>query len=200
LFFDVLKKFDYLEGNAMECRDFSGFTLVELLVSVSISCVLLTQAIPAFIDYVRGNRLATQTHHFVSAVNFARTEAINRNMQVIICVRSGSSCDNSNYWEQGWIIFYDPNGNTQVDNGEVVRVFEPLKTGFSLQPNVTSNSLRFYPDGAVRRASKALPLMTFRLCAPDAGNGNLAQRSREIVINATGRMRLQFGREIAGAC
>jgi Tfp pilus assembly protein FimT len=113
---------------------------------------------------------------------------------------AGSSWDNSNYWEQGWIVFDDSNQNSQVDAGETVRVFYPLKDGYSLSPNVNSNSLRFYPDGRVRRASKALPLMTFRLCAPSAADGNLKEYSREIVINATGRMRLQFGREIAGAC
>lgn len=184
----------------MECRDFSGFTLVELLVAVSISGVLLVMSIPAFLDLIRSNRLAAQTHYFITAVNFARTEAINRNTQVIICVRSGGGCDNSNYWERGWIVFDDSNENSQVDAGETVRVFDPLKEGYSLGPNVTSNSLRFYPDGGVRRASRALPLMTFRLCAPDAKDGNLVQRSREIVINATGRMRLQFGREIPAAC
>jgi len=184
----------------MECRHSCGFTLIELLVSVSVSVVLLTVATPAFLDLVRSNRLATQTHHFITAVNFARTEAINRNIQVIICVRAETGCDNSRSWEQGWIVFVDRNENSQVDAGELIRVFEPMKEGYSLRPNVTSNSLRFYPDGSVRRASRALPLMTFRLCAPDAKVGTLAARSREIVINATGRMRLQFGREGITKC
>lgn len=184
----------------MDCRKPNGFTLVEFLVSVVLIVILIAVAVPEFLDFIRASRLSTQTNRFFTAVNFARSEAIKRSAPMMICVRSGALCATVNNWEQGWIVFVDRDADLQVDPGETVKEFPPLAQGYSLKPNVAVSSLKFFPDGTVRRASGALPLMTLRFCAPDATDGNLTQRSREIVINATGRMRLQPGREIAGAC
>ena len=185
----------------MDCRDLKGFTLIELLVVLAISATLLFLAIPSFSDLIRTSHLATQSHNFVTAANFARHEAIKRNKHVLICARAQQGCAAVAVWGDGWIVFVD-DGNNKVDDGEVIRMFDPLSAGYSLQPNVVVGWLKYYPNGSVRRGggSGGLPLMTFRLCAPSAADGNLKEYSREIVINATGRMRLQFGREIAGAC
>ncbi|MEH6358549.1 MAG: GspH/FimT family pseudopilin [Pseudomonadales bacterium] len=184
----------------MDCRKLLGFTLVELLVSLAIGAVLLFVAAPVFTSIVRAGYLSTQTHLFVSAVNYARTEAIQRKQTVFICARLNNHCQNNQKWEQGWLIFVDENRNGALDNDELIQVSGGFEVGYTLRPNVSASNLLFRSDGVVRRGTGALPLMTFRLCAPDAGAGNLAERSREIVINATGRMRLQFGRELAGAC
>ena len=161
---------------------------------------MLLVAAPAFTDLVRTSHLSAQTHLFISAINYARTEAIQRKQPVLMCVGIGESCQAGRKWEQGWLVFVDKNRNATLDNGELIQAFDALEAGYTLRPNVLASRLVFRGNGDVRRGRGALPLMTFRLCAPDASAGNLAERSREIVINATGRMRLQFGRELAGAC
>jgi len=167
-----------------------------------IGSTLLLLAVPSFSGLIRTNRLATQSHNFVTAARFARTEAISRNVSVVFCARALYLCSGQPDWSSGWIAFVDNDKDGQVDVTETLRIFDELAEGYSLQPNVTAGWLIYYPDGSVRRGggSGGLPLMTFRLCAPSATDGNLKESSREIVINATGRMRLQLGREKAGAC
>src|SRR3569832_2414901 len=53
-----------------------GFTLVELLVTISIATILVTLAVPSFSDFVKNNRMITLTNDFVTALNVARSEAI----------------------------------------------------------------------------------------------------------------------------
>ena len=185
----------------MECINSRAFTLVELLVAISVAGLLLLLAVPSFFDLIRSNKLATQGTYFVTAINCARTEAIKRKTLVIICIRTGNACETSNLgWEQGWLVFSDVNGNGKVEQSELIRAFAPLGGGYTLRPNFNVNRLLYYANGEVRKANGAWPMMTFRLCAPDAVDGNLSERSREFRVSATGRVRLQFGREIAGAC
>lgn len=184
----------------MDCRNLSGLTLVELLIALAVGSILMLVAVPAFTGMLRTSQLNSQTHLFISAVNYARSIAMERRQEVFICARNGNICQNSHQWEVGWIVFVDENGNGNVEESELIRVFDELGAGYTLEPNLPVSHLLFLPNGDVRRGSRALPMMTFRMCSPDAFDGNLAERSREIVINATGRMRLQFGREITGAC
>lgn len=184
----------------MDCRNLSGLTLVELLTALAIGSILMLVAVPAFTDMLRTSQLNSQTHLFLSVINYARTAAMERQQEVLVCARKGDACQNSRQWEMGWLVFVDENRNGNAEAEEIVRVFDALESGYTLAPNLPVSRLLFLPNGDVRRGSRALPMMTFRMCSPDAFDGNLAERSREIVINATGRMRLQFGREIVGAC
>lgn len=58
-----------------------GFTLVELLVTMSILAVLLALGVPAMGTYLQNSKLASATSSLYSAVQTARTEAIRRNVQ-----------------------------------------------------------------------------------------------------------------------
>lgn len=184
----------------MDCNKASGFTLVELAITLAIGAMLVAAAAPAFTDLIRTSRLSSQLNQFVRAVNFGRTEAIKRGRPTSICVRNGDSCGTRRPWRDGWLVFVDEDGDSDVDPEELLLAHEALPDGYSLTPNVDADAFRFSATGRVRRGSGALPLMTFRLCAPDAEPGNMAQRSREIVINATGRMRIRQGREGSTVC
>lgn len=184
----------------MDCKYSRGFTIVEAVISLAIITIFVSMAAPGFFDLIRSNRLTAQMNHFVAAINYARTEAVMRKQQVFICVRSKDECRGGIEWENGWLVFVDENDNARPDKSEIIHQFDPLAEGYNLRPNVNASSLKFLPSGHVRRATGGLPLMTFRLCASDAAEGNLRERSREIVINATGRMRAQRGRSGKTRC
>ena len=59
-----------------------GFTLVELLVGMTIAAVLLALGFPSITAYLQSAKLASAAQSYLSGVQTARTEAIRRNLQV----------------------------------------------------------------------------------------------------------------------
>jgi prepilin-type N-terminal cleavage/methylation domain-containing protein len=81
-----------------------GFSLVELLVVIGIGAILLASALPSVGEYLRNNRITSQTNTLVAAINFARGEAITRNQNVFL---SALDISDSNTWGKGWEVWVD---------------------------------------------------------------------------------------------
>jgi type IV fimbrial biogenesis protein FimT len=69
----------------------AGFSLVELMVTVTVATVLLVIAIPSFRNLMLSNRLSTTANEMVRALNLAKLEAIKRNTNVQFCSNSSSA-------------------------------------------------------------------------------------------------------------
>lgn len=98
-----------------------GFTLIELMTTVVIVALILTLGVPGFQEMVARNRVTTKTNSLVAALVTARNEAIKTGRNaVVVCKRnsSGTACDNSSHWEDGWLLFIDANADGAFsDNG-----------------------------------------------------------------------------------
>lgn len=74
-----------------------GFTLVELMVTITVMGVVLAIGVPSFRDFIASQRVKTVVSEFNSALFIARSEAIKRNAPVVI-TSAGSG------WQGGWTI------------------------------------------------------------------------------------------------
>jgi type IV fimbrial biogenesis protein FimT len=98
-----------------------GFTLLELLITMSIATILLTIAVPSFRYVTNSNRIAGEVNALLGDLQFARAEAIKEGRTVTVCVSTdGQSCTNSTAWQSGWIVFSDPTDVGVVDPGETI--------------------------------------------------------------------------------
>lgn len=108
-----------------------GFTLIELMVTLSIATIMLTLAIPSFRDFLLNSRITSQTNDFVLALASAKSEAVKRGGLVTVCSRAtNATCAASTTWDSGWLVFADGGVAGTVDGTDVVlQVREPLEGG-----------------------------------------------------------------------
>lgn len=156
-----------------------GFTLIEILVTISIAAILTALAAPSFNNAVTSNKLAGFANSFVASAQLARSESIKRNSVVRVChSANGTACATSGEWQQGWIVFNDVDNDSAVDTGEtVIQVQQSLSADYNFTGD--SYNMAFQPTGGVPS------LVTLNLCRarPSAG-----REERSIRVTLTGRL------------
>jgi len=129
----------------------SGFTLVEMLMTVAVAAILLVIGIPSFRYVTNSNRIAAEINGLLGDMQFARSEAVKEGIQVTVCVSSNSTaCDglNVNTWQNGWIVFSDVNANAAVDAGAVIlRVQKPFSSTDTFVATNTVGAVTFNREG-----------------------------------------------------
>lgn len=73
-----------------------GFTLIELMVVVTLVAVLSAIAVPSFRTLLLNQRLAASMSEFVAALSLARTEALKRSQTITLTSKTGKD------WNSGW--------------------------------------------------------------------------------------------------
>lgn len=86
-------------------RQNHGFTLTELVVTVSIAAILLAIGIPSFRSFILGQTVKTASYDLAYSINLARSEAIKRNNDVVITEADGG-------WQNGWTVATTAGGTT----------------------------------------------------------------------------------------
>ena len=94
----------------------SGFSLIELLITIAIAAIITGLAAPSFKKMLDANRIQTTASALQGDLMFARTEAVKRGIWVTTCPSTDqATCSGANAWETGWIVFYDKTGNGIYD-------------------------------------------------------------------------------------
>jgi type IV fimbrial biogenesis protein FimT len=182
--------FGEIEGlDTRSTNKISGFTLLEMLVVITIAGFLLTVAVPAFQTVIADQRSTANVNELVESLILARSEAIKRGRYVTVCKSSdGSTCTSASDWNDGWIVFDNVSSADvdAVDTGdEIIRVYQGLADTVNISPNGNIDEfVSFRPVGSA--GTTALNFLgTLTLCDT---NGNTVPRG--LLISTTGRVQL----------
>lgn len=162
-----------------------GVTLIELMTALTVLGVLLAISAPSFRQFTANSRTTAATNQLVTALNLARSEALRRSSNTVVCTSSNqASCSGSTDWANGWIVFADRNRNGTVDADELVQSWAGVSNGFSIGataigPNSAVDRLAYntmgmgeIPAGATR--------VQFLIASPVC-TGNRAGRTEVLV-------------------
>jgi type IV fimbrial biogenesis protein FimT len=163
----------------------SGFSLIELLITLTLASIALFIGIPSLQQHLNNNRLTTQANTLISNLYSTRSEAIKRNTRVTIR-KSGTG------WEDGWIVFTDANNNAHFDANqgeELLLQQSPIAKGYTLRGNrFVKNYISYTGEGGSRSKTGAFQAGTLMLCDRTAKNN--APHSRAIILGSSGRPRI----------
>ena len=159
-------------------RKDAGLTLIELLVTLAIAAITLTIGLPAVSGTLERTRVSTAMHQVSADLAMARSTAIMRRAQVVICPRTADyRCRNDSDWGQGWMVFTDDDGNRQPDeDAHILRITDPPARR-NLSIDSTRRFLRYQRDGRSAHSNQ-----TVRGCAGERLAGT-------VVVNNLGRVR-----------
>lgn len=158
-----------------------GFTLIELMISVSVFGILAGVAAPSLSDLIEHTRASAAISSLTAHMALARTAAISRNRRAVLCPSNdGTQCRTDTDWSGGWMLFLDDDGNRKLDSSEEVLHVDLAPTSRHLRVVSTTGrrQLRYLPDG--RSAGTNL---TISICSQ---SGELLGA---VIVNNMGRPR-----------
>lgn len=81
----------------------SGFTLLELIITVAVLAILVSVALPSFSAMIARNQITASGNDLIAGLQFARHEAVRRNAAVQVCASTdGQACSGAG-WNR-WIV------------------------------------------------------------------------------------------------
>jgi type IV fimbrial biogenesis protein FimT len=188
-----------------------GFTLIEVMVAISVLAVLMAIAIPGLREFVVRNRMASLSNEFSANMSEARNEAISRNQCVTMCQSDNTdnaltggavSCatTGSSNWMRGTFIFLNPTCSATINKplvgGEVFRVIQPPGGDYELISGGGVAPTRFMFDGRGLLSLNSSANLTLTASNPD--DDLIMKNRRQLCISAAGRVTIR--KYEAGPC
>ncbi len=87
----------------------AGYTLVELMVVITIVAILISVGVPSYRYVTNSNRVSAEVNSLLGDLQFARSEAIKEGGTVTVCPIANPPpnpvvCANSTQWNTGWAV------------------------------------------------------------------------------------------------
>jgi type IV fimbrial biogenesis protein FimT len=179
-------------------RRTGGFSLIELMFTITLAGILAAVAVPSMSKMFKTNRVQTEASSFVGDLMLARTEAVKRGQNVSVCVSTdGVNCLTTNTWNQGWIVFPD-NGTTTCSAATTaapaVKVRKAFSTTDTLVASVSTACVTFNREGFTSNLGTAS--VTFTLHTADS----LASATRCVAVDLGGRITTQTAGQASTSC
>jgi type IV fimbrial biogenesis protein FimT len=115
-----------------------GFTMIELLVTISIVALLAAIAVPSWRAATLSSQLRALANQLSASALLARSEAFKRNTTVSLCVSSNGTACTGGDWHEGWIV---------SAGGTVLQRQGPARTGYRMVEASGADQIDFPAGG-----------------------------------------------------
>lgn len=154
-----------------------GFTLFELLLAIFISSILLLSSVMIYRHFTLQNQLALTVNRIVSALHYARIQAISEKIPVVLCPNENNVKCGSD-WQTGLLV-------TDLNNQTIFRAIASFAKLFRVvwRGSLGDNDLiQFQRDGFTYGQQGS-----FLICGPPRSH-----LSAKIIVLRTGRVRTEM--------
>jgi type IV fimbrial biogenesis protein FimT len=111
-------------------RRVGGFTLIEMITTITVAGILATIAIPSFSQFVANQRIRNVSFDLMAALTLARSEAVTRGIPVSLTKTSAT-------WDQGW---------TVTDGTNTIQAYQAYKN-LSITDSASLAAVSYGKDG-----------------------------------------------------
>lgn len=170
----------------------AGFTLVELMITISIAVILLVAGVPGFSTLIKNQVLSAEASNFSMTLALARSQARSQKTQISICKSvNETSCTtvDTEKWNEGWIMFIDKDADGILDNADtLLRTYPGVDASVSIgAPDAFKDYIAFVADGRALGSGSTAPPADgqFRFCDQRG-----AAHARVVDVSPIGRARV----------
>ena len=89
-------------------RRAAGFTLLELMITLTVAAILTVIALPSFRTYVLNVRRDSLVDSLVASLNYTRNQALNLDQNTSLCAGVSAPACSTSTWIQGWVVVTAP--------------------------------------------------------------------------------------------
>jgi type IV fimbrial biogenesis protein FimT len=158
-----------------------GYSLLELLVTLTLATMLLALGVPGLRTFALDARRTADVNAFVTAIQLARSESAKRGRAVVLCHTADAIvCAGARQpYEQGWMVFVDADDESpprRDDDEELLLHYRPVMVG-----TIRSNRAHYVFRPYYRRSTNGTVIFC-DLRGPAA--------ARAVIVSYTGRPRV----------
>lgn len=167
----------------MVIQRYSGFTIIELMIVISVVGVLAVIGLPSMRDLMFEQQVKTAASDTHISLLLTRSEAIKRNTDIEM--RANTS------WNNGW--------NVKIPASTVLRTQDPIP-GITVECNTDSDSAAETCPAAITfsRAGRPTSYIEFRLFMED--NPRVTMRCVSVSLSGVPRVKLDMDNDTDNGC
>jgi type IV fimbrial biogenesis protein FimT len=158
----------------------AGVTLIELIFTLTVLAVLASIGLPPLGQLIDKARARGAASALSTSLSLARMTAVSRHLDIVVCPSSNhASCDNSVWWQHGWIAFEDLDHDGKRGDKEALLEIVDAQSHVAVATSTGRKYITYHDDGSSPGTN-----LTYTVCDKRG-----AAQATTLVVNNGGRVR-----------